>query len=235
MSMIKPAKLWVLGLALALLGCQREQPADGAEVAAVVEVRAAVTFAPIADDHPWVIALLTALSLERPAGVEARLDGRTEAGGRRIAEPVLFAERREALAEALAGYEREHPRSPELRPVWERTHARAGEESSAGWRLHFIVIGAGSFELDRAARAQIVEHSLGPVVEIELSPDGRQRFAALTQAQLGHRAAIVIDDEAVAVPVVREPILGGRVQVWPGAGEDPEAATQALLSRLGGG
>jgi preprotein translocase subunit SecD len=97
------------------------------------------------------------------------------------------------------------------------------------------VIGAGSFELDRAARAQIVEHSLGPVVEIELSPDGRQRFAALTQAQLGHRAAIVIDDEAVAVPVVREPILGGRVQVWPGAGEDPEAATQALLSRLGGG
>jgi hypothetical protein len=236
------ARLRVLGLAVALVACQREGADAGSQESAVVEVRAAVTIAPVVDDHPWVIALLTALSLERPAGVEARLEGRTEAGGRRIAEPVLVAERREALAAALAAYEDEHPRPPELRPVWERiTTTLAGDQPTDVWQLYFIQIGpehgadAGSFELDGGARARLVPHPLGSVVELELSADQRERFAKLSRAEVGHRVAIVIDDEAVSVPVVREPITGGRVQIWPGAGEDPEAASQALLDRLRGG
>src|SRR5690606_21285713 len=107
-------------LALACLlalapACKRDEQPDLA--AAREPIRAELLVAPVVDDHPWVIALLTEISITRPPGADARLEGRNGPEGLRHPEPVIEGETREALEHALAAYETKHPRPPELAPV----------------------------------------------------------------------------------------------------------------------
>ena len=227
----------ILALGLLLGACSRGPAGDDA--ASEVAVGVSVRFAPVADDHPWVIAWLTSLALAPPPGIEARLDGRTELAGQRVAEPVFAAATREPLREALAAYEREHPRPLELAPVWEQIDPE-DPSGSPTWRLHFVELGedAGDFVVDGEARARLRDEPHGTVVELRLGAGQREQLASLTRVSVGHRLVIAIGDggewEAVAVPVVREPIAGGQVQLWLGRGSAREAATRALLDRLRG-
>lgn len=220
--------LGLLGLGLGPLpGCK----SDDASAAAATSVAAHVRIAPVADRHPWVIAFLTEVSITRPPGADAHLDGRNEPG-LRVGEPVFEAETQAALADFLASYERTHARPPELAPVWEQVApGSAGAGASKPWQLHFIDTQAG-FELDSEATASIVEGAMGPVVRLQLGAAQRERLASLSEASLGHRVAVVIADDVVMVPIVRDVISGGVVELWTGPGVDPEVAAPALLERL---
>jgi preprotein translocase subunit SecD len=52
-----------------------------------------------------------------------------------------------------------------------------------------------------------------PVVELTLTPTGRDRLAHATTDHVGEILAVLIDGTLVTAPIIREPILGGRVQI----------------------
>lgn len=55
--------------------------------------------------------------------------------------------------------------------------------------------------------------SASPVVELTLTPSGRDRLARATTDNVGRILAVLIDEALITAPVIREPILGGRVQI----------------------
>src|SRR6266699_1422282 len=70
-----------------------------------------------------------------------------------------------------------------------------------------------------------------PIVTFRFNSNGARRFAQVTQENVGRPFAIVLDNEVISAPVIREPILGGSGQisgrftieertVGPGLGQD---------------
>lgn len=52
-----------------------------------------------------------------------------------------------------------------------------------------------------------------PQVQIELNNEGTKEFAQLTEKNVGKRLAIIFNDEVVAIPVINEPILHGKMVI----------------------
>src|SRR5204862_3757884 len=52
-----------------------------------------------------------------------------------------------------------------------------------------------------------------PIVSFKFNLNGARRFAQVTQENVGRPFAIVLDDEVISAPVIREPILGGSGQI----------------------
>ena len=52
-----------------------------------------------------------------------------------------------------------------------------------------------------------------PVVTFRFNAHGARRFAQVTQENVGRPFAIVLDNEIVSAPIIREPILGGTGQI----------------------
>ena len=52
-----------------------------------------------------------------------------------------------------------------------------------------------------------------PIVKFRFNPDGARRFAQATQENVGRPFAIVVNNEVLSAPVIREPILGGSGQI----------------------
>ena len=71
-----------------------------------------------------------------------------------------------------------------------------------------------------------------PVVTFRFNTSGGKRFADATQANVGRPFAIVLDDEVVSAPVIREPILGGSGQI---SGNFSVVETQELSAILRAG
>ena len=55
-----------------------------------------------------------------------------------------------------------------------------------------------------------------PVVSFRFDASGAKRFADTTQANVGRPFAIVLDNQVISAPVIREPILGGSGQISGG-------------------
>jgi hypothetical protein len=220
-------------LVLALTGwassCKSEH--DDQAAAERHAIAAELLVAPVIDDHPWVIALLTEISITRPPGADARLEGRNGPEGLRHPEPIIEGESREALEQALAAYEAKRPRSPELWPVWESEPFGPGERVK--WRLHFVDRSRG-FVVDDQARAGIVRHDHGPSVHVSLGEAQRKALYSLTLEHVGGRLAIAVDGEVVMLPIVMEPVVDGELQLLTRTREDPELTAPALLARLRG-
>ena len=47
-----------------------------------------------------------------------------------------------------------------------------------------------------------------PIVSFKFNTSGARKFAQVTQENVGRPFAIVLDDEVISAPVIREPILG---------------------------
>lgn len=219
-------------LSLALIcasGCKRE--ASSQQATTRERMQAELLVAPIVDDDPWVIALLTEVSITRPPGADARLEGRNGPEGLRHPEPIIEGETREVLEQALAAYEAKRPRSPSLVPVFERDPFGPGER--VAWRLHFVDRSRG-FVLDEHAQAGIVTHDHGPSVHLYLGEAQRAQLQALTIEIVGGRLALALGDETLMVPVVMEPIVGGEIQVLTRLREDPQRVSTDLFARLVG-
>jgi preprotein translocase subunit SecD len=52
-----------------------------------------------------------------------------------------------------------------------------------------------------------------PVVNFRFNSNGARKFAQISQENVGKRFAIVLDNEVISAPVIREPILGGSGQI----------------------
>lgn len=71
-----------------------------------------------------------------------------------------------------------------------------------------------------------------PIVSFRFDQRGATRFGRLTQANVGRPFAIVLDDEVISAPVIREPILGGTGQI-SGNFTVQEANDLAIVLRSG--
>lgn len=71
-----------------------------------------------------------------------------------------------------------------------------------------------------------------PVVNFRFNANGARRFGAVTQENVGRPFAIVLDDEVISAPVIREPILGGSGQI-SGNFNVQQANDLAILLRAG--
>lgn len=63
------------------------------------------------------------------------------------------------------------------------------------------------------AQASFNQQTNEPVVTFRFDSRGAQRFAQATQQNVGKPFAIVLDDQVISAPVIREPIVGGSGQI----------------------
>ena len=71
-----------------------------------------------------------------------------------------------------------------------------------------------------------------PIVSFRFNANGTRRFAQLTQDNVGRPFAIVLDNDVLSAPIIREPILGGSGQI-SGRFTVQDAHSIALLLRSG--
>ncbi len=71
-----------------------------------------------------------------------------------------------------------------------------------------------------------------PIVNFRFNSSGARRFAQITQENVGRPFAIVLDNQVISTPVIREPILGGSGQISGGFSVQ-EANDLAILLRAG--
>jgi preprotein translocase subunit SecD len=71
-----------------------------------------------------------------------------------------------------------------------------------------------------------------PIVTFRFNNNGARRFANVTQENVGRPFAIVLDNEVISAPVIREPILGGSGQI-SGGFTVQQANDLAILLRAG--
>jgi beta-lactamase regulating signal transducer with metallopeptidase domain len=70
-----------------------------------------------------------------------------------------------------------------------------------------------------------------PMVLFTLTPRARDQFAALSRANIGRRIAVVVNGSVVASPVVKEPMLSGKVQI---SGNYSQAEANRLATEITG-
>ncbi|KPJ89393.1 MAG: hypothetical protein AMS17_02195 [Spirochaetes bacterium DG_61] len=71
-----------------------------------------------------------------------------------------------------------------------------------------------------------------PEVVFSLSTEGAKQFLRITEANVGRRLAIVLDDKILSMPLIRERIPGGQVRIT-GDFTMKDAQDQALVLRAG--
>jgi preprotein translocase subunit SecD len=71
-----------------------------------------------------------------------------------------------------------------------------------------------------------------PIVSFRFNSNGARRFAQISQENVGKPFAIVLDNEVISAPVIREAILGGSGQI-SGSFSVQEANDLAILLRAG--
>jgi preprotein translocase subunit SecD len=70
-----------------------------------------------------------------------------------------------------------------------------------------------------------------PIVSFRFSRNGARKFALITQENVGRPFAIILDNEVISAPVIREPITGGSGQI-SGSFTVKEAANLADFLRF---
>ncbi|XYK81094.1 MAG: protein translocase subunit SecD [Labrenzia sp.] len=63
------------------------------------------------------------------------------------------------------------------------------------------------------AQVSFDQRSNEPVVNFRFNTSGARKFATVTQQNVGRPFAIVLDEEVISAPVIREPITGGSGQI----------------------
>jgi preprotein translocase subunit SecD len=76
------------------------------------------------------------------------------------------------------------------------------------------------------------QRSSEPIVSFRFNSNGARRFAQVTQENVNKPFAIVLDNQVISAPVIREPILGGSGQI-SGSFTVQEANDLAILLRAG--
>ncbi len=92
------------------------------------------------------------------------------------------------------------------------------------------VLVSGSELID--AQPGFDQRSTEPIVSFRFNTSGARKFAQATQENVGRPFAIVLDNEVISAPVIREPIIGGSGQI-SGSFTVQSANDLAILLRAG--
>jgi preprotein translocase subunit SecD len=84
-----------------------------------------------------------------------------------------------------------------------------GEQQSYLIEKRVMVSGADLTD----AQAGFDQRTNEPIVSFKFNTSGARKFAQVTQENVGKPFAIVLDNEVISAPVIREPILGGSGQI----------------------
>ena len=106
------------------------------------------------------------------------------------------------------------------------------EQDLSGQPLSYAVKKRAMVNGENLVDAQATFQDNQPVVSFRFDSEGAKRFARATQENVGRLFAIVLDDEVISAPVIREPILGGS-GVISGRFTTQEVNDLALLLRAG--
>jgi len=82
------------------------------------------------------------------------------------------------------------------------------------------------------AQTSFDQRSSEPVVSFKFNSSGARKFAQATTENVGQRFAIVLDNQVISAPVIREPIIGGQGQI-SGSFTVQSASDLAILLRAG--
>jgi preprotein translocase subunit SecD len=146
-----------------------------------------------------------------------------------ISRPATIAFR--LLDEGVTAEEARSGRLPptdELLPGDKKDRDATGELNHYVVRKQVMVSGDSLVEV----KATTDQNSGGPAVSFRFDPAGARQFGQATRANVGKRFAIVLDNEVISAPVIREPILGGS-GVISGRFTTQEVNDLALLLRAG--
>lgn len=205
--------------ATALVGCGQRHHGDACKGA-----RAAHVAIVHVDDHSdYMAGVVTRVGtaadhgaidpIARAAGVHVLVDNwHTPAAGI-VTDHALAAPDRAALAHYIAS----------LPPI-PAGHRIVYQHDADGWRTLFVET-APVVDADQLASGSID----GDGIRIGLTRDGGKAFERATTDAIGHKLAVVIGDEAVAAPVVLDPIRAGALEI---TSPDP-SGDAALLHRIG--
>jgi preprotein translocase subunit SecD len=120
------------------------------------------------------------------------------------------------------------PSGSELKYLWEKNRYDVLERKRAVV-LYSEVLMTGS----TIKRAQVATDQFGkPEVLFELNSEGARIFAQITEANVGNRLAIILDDKIMTMPAIRERIPGGQVRIT-GDFTMKDAQDIALVLRAG--
>lgn len=96
-----------------------------------------------------------------------------------------------------------------------------------------VVLGPTLMTGDSVEGANVSFDEMGkPVVEIQFSSEGAQKFADITSKYVKKQLAIILDKKIITHPNIEEPILGGKAQIT-GIGSVEEAKNIALVLQTG--
>lgn len=146
-----------------------------------------------------------------------------DSDGLRFRDYYLVAAEREVLERYLAELAAADPRFA-VDDEHEIGYEQRGAGGQPSWRTYYL---SSRVELDGSAvdRAQVVTspYTGAPEVLVELDAEGTARFAALTEASIGKKLAILFGDRVHMAPVVMARIDGGSLSIAMGPA-DPETA-----------
>jgi preprotein translocase subunit SecD len=103
-------------------------------------------------------------------------------------------------------------------------------EGKQPYLLETRVIVSGEELID--AQPGFDQRSSEPIVSFKFNNSGARKFAQATTENVGRPFAIVLDDEVISAPVIREPIIGGSGQI-SGSFTVESANNLAILLRAG--
>jgi preprotein translocase subunit SecD len=121
----------------------------------------------------------------------------------------------------------ENVNSEEAPPDAERVPA---SPQSTGLPVAFWLRREGGMSGPFVADARVIAAPDGqPAVEFTLTPEGRDRFAELTRANVGRRVAVVVNGAVVASSVIGGEMADGRAML---SGNYTEAQARSLADEL---
>jgi preprotein translocase subunit SecD len=120
------------------------------------------------------------------------------------------------------------PSGSELKYLWEKNRFDVLERKRA-----VILYDEVLMEGSTIKRAQVSSDQFGKAeVVFELNAEGAKAFAQITEANVGKRLAIILDDKIMTMPAIRERIPGGQVRIT-GDFTMKDAQDIALVLRAG--
>jgi preprotein translocase subunit SecD len=118
----------------------------------------------------------------------------------------------------------------ETRPPAESEILMSSDRPPAPYLIERRVVVSGEDLLD--SQPGFDQRTNEPIVTFRFNNNGARRFAQATQQNVGRPFAIVLDNEVISAPVIREPILGGTGQI-SGNFTVQQANDLAILLRAG--
>ncbi len=168
------------------------------------------------------------------SGVTVELDAWRDEQGQLHEVAYLSAPAREPLAQAVA---RARSRGWQPSPGAQMSYERSEQHDTGAtfWRTYELAAAAVIDGTMIAAATGVSDPNTGrPMVLIELTAAGRERFCALTGELAGRKLATVFGDRVRSAPIINGAICGGRASIWMGGSDvaAQERERDTLVSAL---